>query len=334
MNIKRAFIAFLAVLTFPTLAMGGIQLPVEPAEGTAVLIIQKVFTDGNNETPVTLNLQCTNGQPNQSSVTVNPDDPFQPAGIFGQVEVAFVIDNIAIVDDEGARCTVTEVPVTGYETNYICGYGADSVPAPHCLPDAMGPDANEIACEWSDIRAAGGDQRVGDVNRCLITNDVLPVEVEVTKEWDIGSTGGDYSEVSREVDITLRCNSVIVGWEENRGRFFAKTETILEGDYVDDKATVDFLVYPKFDRDQSPRHDVYAFCWATEDIQDSAVEVENGCGESPSEATMRVDIGSSPACTITNTVFFEGIPTLSQYGMAIMALLMLGVGFIGFRRFI
>ena len=37
---------------------------------------------------------------------------------------------------------------------------------------------------------------------------------------------------------------------------------------------------------------------------------------------------------ITNTVFFEGIPTLNQYGMAIMALLMLGVGFVGFRRFV
>jgi hypothetical protein len=35
----------------------------------------------------------------------------------------------------------------------------------------------------------------------------------------------------------------------------------------------------------------------------------------------------------TNTVFFEGIPTLSQYGLALMALLMLGVGMVGFRRF-
>jgi hypothetical protein len=39
-------------------------------------------------------------------------------------------------------------------------------------------------------------------------------------------------------------------------------------------------------------------------------------------------------CDIQATVFFEGIPTLSQYGMAIMALLMLGVGFFGFRRFV
>ncbi|MBT8060186.1 MAG: IPTL-CTERM sorting domain-containing protein [Gammaproteobacteria bacterium] len=32
-------------------------------------------------------------------------------------------------------------------------------------------------------------------------------------------------------------------------------------------------------------------------------------------------------------MFFEGIPTLSQWGMALMALLMLGVGLVGFRRF-
>jgi hypothetical protein len=49
---------------------------------------------------------------------------------------------------------------------------------------------------------------------------------------------------------------------------------------------------------------------------------------------MRVSVGSGDSCTITNTVFFEGIPTLNQYGMAIMALLMLGMGFVGFRRFV
>jgi hypothetical protein len=33
------------------------------------------------------------------------------------------------------------------------------------------------------------------------------------------------------------------------------------------------------------------------------------------------------------TAFYEGIPTLSQYGMAILALLMLGIGMVGFRRY-
>jgi hypothetical protein len=45
-------------------------------------------------------------------------------------------------------------------------------------------------------------------------------------------------------------------------------------------------------------------------------------------------VGENASCTIYNTVFFEGIPTLSQYGMAILALLMLGAGFVGFRRWV
>ena len=43
--------------------------------------------------------------------------------------------------------------------------------------------------------------------------------------------------------------------------------------------------------------------------------------------------GGDYSCTFTNTVFFEGIPTLNQYGMALLALLMLGMGMVGFRRF-
>ena len=39
------------------------------------------------------------------------------------------------------------------------------------------------------------------------------------------------------------------------------------------------------------------------------------------------------SCTFENTLFFEGIPTLSQYGLAILVLLTLGVGMVGFRRF-
>ena len=62
---------------------------------------------------------------------------------------------------------------------------------------------------------------------------------------------------------------------------------------------------------------------------DSAVVVTNDCGGS-----VTVSPGdAAESCAFTNTVFFEGIPTLNQYGMAILALLMLGVGFVGFRRF-
>jgi hypothetical protein len=50
--------------------------------------------------------------------------------------------------------------------------------------------------------------------------------------------------------------------------------------------------------------------------------------------SLEISAGNGASCTIINTVFFEGIPTLGQYGMAILALLMLGVGFVSFRRFV
>jgi len=71
------------------------------------------------------------------------------------------------------------------------------------------------------------------------------------------------------------------------------------------------------------------WCNGVEDPNDSAVESDQGCASPTS-----IVIGQPTAgCTVNNTVFFEGIPTLNQYGMAILALLMLGVGFVGFRRF-
>ena len=49
---------------------------------------------------------------------------------------------------------------------------------------------------------------------------------------------------------------------------------------------------------------------------------------------MPADAGKTITCTVTNTsVFFEGIPTFSQFGRAILALLVLAVGLVGFRRF-
>jgi hypothetical protein len=61
-------------------------------------------------------------------------------------------------------------------------------------------------------------------------------------------------------------------------------------------------------------------------VFDSAVEVDNGCGQ------FEVSVNNGHECTITNTVFFEGIPTLNQYGLALLALLMLGAGWIAYRR--
>ena len=64
-------------------------------------------------------------------------------------------------------------------------------------------------------------------------------------------------------------------------------------------------------------------------MDSSAVESSSTC-----EGGVGFAVGDTvKTCAITNTVFYEGIPTLSQYGLALLALLMLGVGFVGIRRF-
>jgi hypothetical protein len=63
--------------------------------------------------------------------------------------------------------------------------------------------------------------------------------------------------------------------------------------------------------------------------------VPNDMAVEGSTCSFSFAIGDETAgCDVEGTVFFEGIPTLSQYGLAIMALLMLGIGFVGFRRFV
>ena len=51
-------------------------------------------------------------------------------------------------------------------------------------------------------------------------------------------------------------------------------------------------------------------------------------------ANVAVEIGQDASCTIYNTRLYEGIPTLSQFGLGVMALLTLAVGFVAFRRYV
>ena len=65
----------------------------------------------------------------------------------------------------------------------------------------------------------------------------------------------------------------------------------------------------------------------------AAVFADSAIQSAPCEFSF--DVGdSATGCDVSGTLFFEGIPTLSHYGMAILALLMLGMGFIGIRRIV
>jgi len=166
-----------------------------------------------------------------------------------------------------------------------------------------GSETSDESCAYSGVTE-------GDYT-CDITNNADPAEFTVYKEWVIEGAGGH--EVLEQVSVTIVCNNPIEGGYDT-GSDYRLSEYL----YGDDSLTVSVETTERS-----------AECQAWEDVlSQSGVESSDDCGP------RTILAGGSSSCTFTNTVFFEGIPTLSQYGMALMALLMLGVGFVGLRRFV
>jgi hypothetical protein len=67
-------------------------------------------------------------------------------------------------------------------------------------------------------------------------------------------------------------------------------------------------------------------CWVEEDVNNDFVEISNECQD------LVISAGQGDSCTITNTVFFEGIPLLSRYSQLLLLLVLLGVGGLAIRR--
>lgn len=184
------------------------------------------------------------------------------------------------------------------------------------------------------------DEIVSGDFTCDVTNQADPVEVDVHKVWQI--PGALQFDSDLDVTISLTCDSEIVNGTDIGGGLYRASEFLSEtnGDYDDEDdnfvglGTATFEVVPAFyPTAGDPDDQEYTTCFATESGLGSIVEVDNGCGDSISTGTIEIVNGIGDECTITNTVFFEGIPTLSQWGMALMALLMLGFGFVGMRRY-
>jgi len=190
-------------------------------------------------------------------------------------------------------CRIEEVDV---DTPYQPGY----------LAGATTGEAGDIR---SEEEGCYFDAIVGGQFTCDITNTAEDATFTVSKVWEFTNAVGD--DYPRLADVTIYCNNEMTPGNEDDGGY--SYSTTLEGD---DSVSVSV--------DTTLRS---AECSAEEAIQPSGVESEDDCDE------RTISAGGSSSCTFTNSVFFEGIPTLSQYGLAIMALLMLGVGMVGFRRF-
>jgi hypothetical protein len=63
-------------------------------------------------------------------------------------------------------------------------------------------------------------------------------------------------------------------------------------------------------------------------VRESAIETQNDCAN---WGTVNIGQGSK-TCTLINTVFLEGIPTLNSYGKLVFILLVLVGGIMATRR--
>jgi len=199
-------------------------------------------------------------------------------------------------------CEITEVPVPG---GYDDSYDANA------LDGEAGFFGNVDGCQFEEV--VGGDFK------CEITNTAQDAVFEVNKVWDLIGEGGD--RINQVIEISISCTEEILlaSPAPDSGPGFSQGRYLVSWLGLEGNTTVRVTV------DSS---DGTANCRARERIFDDSVESDNPCrNDRP------LTIGQTTYCTITNTVFFEGIPTLSRYSLAILALLMLGIGAVGLRRF-
>lgn len=248
----------------------------------AVIQVAKNFNDGNPGM-VNVQLNCFTGLP-----------LIQGQDISEGQSVQFIVTSFQPGE---LTCSVTEEVPDGYEASYSTGFAT-----------------SETGCNFTGIMTTSQQN-------CLVTNSLLPVDVEVTKQWLLSGMGSDTPLLAEaeyecfnvaQLDAPDQCDAdcVVSGVEQ---------DNTLEFEGLKD--TQSFAVYPDWDGS--------TWCQVTENVVGSGVEIDDSDCQHVS-----VKVGQESAgCTIVNTLFYEGIPTLSQYGLAILALLMLGIGAVGFRRF-
>jgi hypothetical protein len=261
MNIKRAFLAAIAVLMMPAYAM---------AQNTFLTSVE--FTNSGLGT-ATATITCNSGIP------LVQDHPISELEGVGFVVAGMIIDS-------------------------ECSIGLTDVPGYVIRAESNGLDTGSRCFFDIDV--------LDDTDLCSFIAAPLPFVYQVAKIWPVGDLNG----VSQLATFHWQCNNVAVDAVSN--------------DFINIDGNWTMLGEGEFTRSFFANPIGGSWCSTLEIAFDSAVESDQGCA-----TPISFVIGDTiKGCTITNSVFFEGIPTLSQYGMAIMALLMLGVGFVGFRRFV
>jgi hypothetical protein len=195
-------------------------------------------------------------------------------------------------EDGALNCDVYETDPANYSGSYEC--------------------FSEGACSTTATACSFTGVSGGQENLCVIRNYPDPVTVTVAAEWLFNSE--DLVD-SGFISVDLLCRNV------HDGDGFLSGDTMIWSWLLNsNSAPVSGTVYPRFDGGTECRTEVSS--------PNSAIEFASDCAD-----WTPVALGDGAlTCTITNTVFFEGIPTLSPLGLALAAMLLLGTGLIATRR--
>jgi hypothetical protein len=314
MNIKRAFLVLAAALLMPGLAMAG-------TTAFATFNVTLDFDKGNNWDSSFMHIDCDGGLPlsNDSATGLEDGD-----------DVDFILE-FPEAGEGTTNCYIWADAVAGYTPHYTVS--GDSSPN----WDWNSPSNDPVDEPWGCYYTLVGDQ---DQNSCDVQ--MLPDDsyLRVYKTWDSAGSPGELLDYTAKIGVCTNRPGVIEDdtHVDPLDKWCVwRTVTGPLDDYLD----------VTFDGASHGGDQVYIY----EYTFDSTIEVDIfDCVSSPTSIGNKGGIGglsykvvngdgTGPGlgannCTIENTIFFEGIPTLNQYGLAIMALLMLGVGFVGFRRFV
>ncbi len=274
------------------------------ASNRASFKVSKFFDDGNDVAVNRVSLSCNTG-------LVLDQHKFLHHG----EAVEFVVTDFT---DGKLDCTISEQST---DEGYTAQYNNISL-------GVMSPDG----CAYAEVID-------GDAFECEITNTVIPVSVAVSTQWLWA--GNSLADIDTGYTLTLFCDAEIIDGHlpgntaldaQQEGASACRTQQDNAGAAGSQKMQQSWCkAYPgsgsaAFSAQVIPEFPASS-CYWLESGQDAAVEVDQSdC------SSLTISVGQGAACVITNTVFFEGIPTLSQYGIAILALLMLGMGMAGFRK--
>ena len=179
----------------------------------------------------------------------------------------------------------------------------ESVPDGYTAAYDNGTVVSGESCTWTQL--------TGGQYSCVIDNDLDEVEIEVTKVWIDENPQFSASNVA---EATWSCRNVA----DPCDGFSCNSSGRL--DFNGNPDSDSFYVLPDWDEGTS--------CSVTEvNVFDGGVEIDDSECQS-----LLVFPGTGASCTIYNTRLYAGIPTLNQYGLGILALIMLGMGFVAFRR--